>query len=130
MAYFFQEAQINKVMALIPEEHEENREHARGAELAAHILSGVTLDKIVLENDILYICRDACTSSFTSYTERECVKIENELKDEIRDLFGVDAEVSFMQTGSYNQEPDPIPPMYWGGTETVYVYSLSIKVRL
>lgn len=130
MAYYFQDEQIDKVMSLIPEDHVKKQEHVRGAEIAMHILSKINSEDIVMENDVLYICRDALTSCYESYTEKECTLIEDELKAEVKDLFGLDAQVNFLQSGSYEQEPDPIPPLYWSGTETVYVYSLNIKVKL
>ena len=130
MAYYFRDEQINKVMSLIPDEYEQKQEHVKGAETARYIISKINTKDIMIDNNVLYICRDACSTSYDLYSERECSLIENELKAEIKDIFGVDADVTFVETGSYNKEPDSPPPLYWGEPETVYVYSLSIKVIL
>lgn len=130
MAYYFRDEQIDKVMSLIPDEHVHKQEHVKGAEIAKQILGEINFKNFAFENDVLWICIDKSATSYDSYSEKECAEIENDLKAEIKDVFGLDAEVDFMQTGSYEKEPDILPPMYWGGTETVYVYSLTVKVVL
>ncbi|MBR4110513.1 MAG: hypothetical protein IKK43_02345 [Clostridia bacterium] len=56
--------------------------------------------------------------------------VENELAAELKDIFGVEADVKYKLEYTEEVEPDPVPPLYWGGTDTHYHYSLTIKIKL
>ena len=53
-----------------------------------------------------------------------------ELAEEFKNLFGLEATVEYKLAYTESVEPDPIPPLYWGGTDTHYRYSLTVKIKL
>lgn len=130
MAFFFTDEQITKMKFLIPEVKIPEREHNSPAYIAKEILAGVTIHDIKLDGGVITVCRDARTYSYNYYNKDECAKAEEDLREEISQLFGVNAEVDFFIAATEEREPNPLPPMYWGGTETVYYYSLTVKVKL
>lgn len=130
MAFFFSGDQIVKLKSLIPEKKLPEREHSSPAYLAKEILGRINPENIKMSGGVITICQDAKTYSYDYYGKETCMKAAEELKKEIEQLFGVDAEVAFFFSESVEREPDPLPPMYWGGTETIYYYSLTVKVMM
>ncbi|MBQ8298749.1 MAG: hypothetical protein IJX99_02600 [Clostridia bacterium] len=130
MAFFFTDEQIAKMKFLIPEVKIPEREHNSPAYLAKEILAGVTINDIKLSGGVITVCRDARTYSYNYYNQEECAKAEKDLQEEINQLFGVNADVDFFIAATEEREPDTPPPMYWGGTETIHYYSLTVKVKL
>lgn len=64
------------------------------------------------------------------YTDSELEKVEKEIASEIEKIYGVSVNVKYKLESTEEVEPDPVPPLYWGGTDTHYRYSLTIKIKL
>lgn len=130
MAFFFTDEHVSKVKSLIPAVKLPEREHNSPAYLAKEIMEHVNPEYIKVENGVMIICDRRTTYSFNHYNEAECMKAAEDMEEEISALFGVEAKVHFFHCGTEEREPDPLPPMYWGGTETVFYYSLTVKAVL
>ena len=144
MAYFLQQGLISEVRAiickqenndktLVPLTYEEAKEtvHKNNpvVSLISEELKGLDKSELRVEDDYLILCN--CMITFDNYCPRVmCDEAENILKKELKEFFGRDFEVEFEFLYSKEEEPDPIPPMYWGELETVHYYSLSVKMKI
>lgn len=130
MAYYFNDELIKKARTFIPESRIHNRNHIPGAGIAVEILDNLDFCSVEEKDGFLIVCSDKMNYAHTYYDAVSCLGIEKEIEDEIKAVFDRKAEVDFHFVSSKEVEPDPIPPLYWGGTETIFYYSLSIKIKL
>ena len=109
----------------------ESKEHKYTTEAwdAKCMLAEVTEGNIAVRNGCLIIKRLTTVINYP-YTDSELEKVAKEIVDEIEKIFGVSADVKYKLESSEEVEPDPIPPLYWGGTDTHYRYSLTVKIKL
>ena len=126
MSYYFNDELFLKVKSLISEN--DKRELSNASYVAKGMLSGMNLETLKVENGTLSISRES--REYNRYDEEDCKAVETELKAEIKELFGVEAEVTFAITHTEEEEPEITPPLYWGGTDTVYYYKLSIEIKV
>lgn len=130
MAYYFNDELIKKAREFIPESRIHNRNHSLGSGIAVEILDNLDFGSVEEKDGFLIVCSDKENYAHTYYDAASCLAIEKEIEDEIKAVFDRKAVVDFHFTSSKEVEPDPIPPLYWGGTETIFYYSLSIKIEL
>lgn len=130
MAYFFNDDLIRATNEFIPSIKKSSRKHVAASEVAKKILDKLNPYFINVEDGYLCICSNERASASVHYDEKECAAVEEELKEEIRVIFNIDAEVEFVYEGYEDLEPDPIPPLYWGDSEKAYHYKLNIRAKL
>lgn len=108
----------------------ESKEHKYTAEswAAKCMLSEVNEGNVTVWDGYMYI---HCLTTVINhpYTDSELEKVANEIAKEIEKLFGASANVKYQLESTEEVEPDPLPPLYWGGTDTHYHYSLTIKIK-
>lgn len=141
MAYFLQQGLISEVRAIIskqenndntliplnPEEIDDKNNPV--VSLISKKLKGLDKSELRVEDDYLILCN--CMITYGIYWPQDmCNEAENILKKELKEFFGRDSEVKFEFLYSKEEEPDPIPPMYWGELETVHYYNLSVKMKI
>lgn len=126
MAYYIGTELFNKLSSVIAKEH--NLKYPKAAATAKYILDKMHFCKHEIKDDVVSI--SGKTECYEYYNDEKCNAVADEIKKEFEDILNVNAAVVFKCTGSHDQEPDPIPPLYFGGDETVYHYSLSIKFKV
>ena len=108
----------------------EPKEHKYTTEswAAKCMLSGISEGNVTVFDGCLRI---HCLTTVINhpYTDSELEKVANEIANEIERLFGVSANVKYQLESTEEVEPDPVPPLYLGGTDTHYHYSLTIKIK-
>ena len=109
----------------------ESKEHKYTTEAwaAKCMLAEVNEGNVAVRDGYLIIKRFATVINYP-YTDSEIEKVAKEIADEIKKIFGVSSNVKYKLESTEEIEPDPIPPLYWGGTDTHYRYSLTIKIKL
>ena len=109
----------------------ESKEHKYTTEAwtAKCMLAEVNEGNVVVRDGYLIINRLTTVINYP-YTDSELEKVAKEIADEIEKIFGVCSDVKYKLDFTTEVEPDPVPPLYWGGTETHYRYSLTIKIKL
>lgn len=126
MAYYIETELFDKISSVITKEHDSK--YPKVAATAKNILNSVCLCKHDFKDDAVSI--SGTSEEYTYYDDEQCNAISDEIKKEFENVFGVTASVVFKCSGSHDQEPDPIPPLYWGGMETVWHYSLKISFKV
>lgn len=127
MLYYFNGDQIDKLKKIISTVKKDER--GDGSCIAKRIIDMVSFNDLKVSNG-LTVCKDSMVYDYNSYSREECRQIEREIEVEIKNIFDVDSYVHFYISGSHEEEPDPIPPLYWGDTDTVYHYNLTIELKL
>ena len=132
MSFFFGESQIEKMKELVPGASV----HEPGSLFADYIAKGlircVSANDYKVENGFLIISDGNYTKiSRSMYSEgmrRETAKV---IKNEIRGILGLDAEVDFFLARTEEWEIDEERKPYCDfTTETMYFYSITIKVKI
>lgn len=127
MLFYFNGAQIDQLKQVASTVKRDIRSDA--SYIAKRIIGMVKFENLKIDNNCLTICRDSMVYDYNFYSREECRKIEDEIEAEIKSILGVDSYVHFYTSGSHEEEPDPIPPLYWGSTDTVYHYNLTIELK-
>ena len=130
MSFYFGDELVAKMKSLLPVAQEPKKDRPYVSYIAKEILKNIDVDNIKLDNGELIVCSDLKTTDYNNSSKEERDKVKKELTEEIKKLFGFDAEVEFCITDAYEEEPYSLPPLYFGGTVTIFCYSLSIKVKL
>lgn len=130
MLFYFNGEQLDKLKEVVATVKKDD--HCYGSYVARRILEKINFDKLQISDDNILTISDGKLSvkEYNHYDDRECAQIEEEIKAEIKKLFGVESSVRFYISDTDEEEPDPIPPMYWGTLDTVYCYSLVVKLML
>ena len=130
MAFYLHDTWVEKAKAVIPTNYSVVKSYSHAAYAARRILNGIKPEDIKKEKGVITICSKAHTSDYNRSWKGEWQEVEEEIKKEFKEIFGLDAEVDFHVAYTTEEEPDPIPPLYWGGTDTVYHYNLTIKIKV
>ena len=127
MAYFFTDEQISKVKEIRPDSAKV--ESCDKAFIVKDIISQINFDNLWSDEYSLVLCEDARITVNTPCTLKERNLIRKELQKEIEILFNAkEVKVEFVCLCSHEDEPEIIPPLYWGEKETYYDYALSIEL--
>lgn len=126
MAYYIESELFDKLSSVIVKKH--NLKYPKAAAVAKDILNNMYHDIADPNKKTLNFA--GTSYAYECFSEEELDAVAAEIKKEFELVLGVNATVQFEYTGSHEQEPDIIPPLYWGGTEMVYHYSLSIEFEV
>ena len=110
MLYYFSSDQIEKLKRVVSTVKKDNRSDV--SYIAKRIIDMVNFENLKIYNNSLTICHDSMVYDYNFYSREECRKIEDEIEAEIKSILGVDSYVHFYTSGSHEEEPDPIPPLY------------------
>ena len=131
MSYFyFSENWVSAMYHKLPTKYEKTRKRNASADIAKRILSEIKPDDVKFEEGYAIVCSKSSEWNYNHYGSYEFKEVEEEIKKELMDHFGLESEVIMWISDTVEEEPDPIPPLYWGGTDTHYHYSLTIKIKL
>ncbi len=122
MAYYFNGSLIDKIKTLVPAAVAAPEIHPAAACVAKDILSTMTPEDIVVRDGKLRVGPNTTTGVSEFYDAKTLACVEQDLKQEIKAQFGVNAEVAFTY-GGHTDEPLP-----GGGKAKVHLYNLSIAV--
>mgnify|MGYP003303107611 CR=1 FL=1 len=128
MLKYFNGAQLDKIQKFIPTAKKDVNSYV--SFIAMRIIEKTNFDNLQIKDGVLIICDGIRVKEYKEYSVAECQIVAEEIKEELTSFFGVDLEVKFYIADTDEEEPDPIPPMYWGETDSVYYYSLTVKVKL
>ena len=130
MSYYFREDWVDGVYHKLPVKHDKKRKRSNAAFQAKCMMEKLNPEELKIENGYAIVCSNKSVWDYNHYADFERKPVEEEIKQEIMDEFGLEAEVDFWISDTREEEPDPPPPLYWGGTDTVYCYSLTIKIKV
>lgn len=130
MSYYFREDWVNGVYHQLPVNYNKKRKRSNAAFLAKCMMEKLNPKELKIENGYAIVCSNKSVWDYNHYADFERKPVEEEIKQEIMEQFGLEAEVDFWISDTREEEPDPIPPLYMGGTDTVYCYSLTIKIKV
>ena len=130
MSFYFREEWIDQVYRQLPVKTGDMCKRSYATYIAKGILENLKPEDLKIENGYAIVCLNKSVWDYNHYADFEREPVENEIKQEIMDRFGLESEVKFWISDTREEEPDPIPPLYWGGTDTVYCYSLTVKIKV
>lgn len=123
MSYYFNGSLNDKIKALIPAAAAAAPEtHPAAASVAKSIIDMMSPKDIVIKDGKLCVGPNTTTGVSEFYDDKTLARVEQDLKQEFKSQFGVNAEVSFVY-GGHTDEPLP-----GGGKAKVHLYNLSIAV--
>ena len=130
MTNYFDNAQNSKIFELIQSTKNPIDSKAKASGVARYILGKCSAKNIELKDGWIIVCDTYCDKEYNFYSEEECSKVVREIEEEIMERFGLHSEVHFLLKEHYEEEPDPIPPLYMGTLDDVYIYELCVKIKL
>lgn len=131
-AFFFGESQIAKVRELVPEAFVADPGSSAADYIAKHLIRCVSADDFKVEDGVLILSAGVKEKiSRNLYGEKERMRAAEAIKGEIRSFLGLEADVDFLlsRTEEWEIDEDRLPYCDFT-TETMYFYSITIKIKL
>ena len=125
MSDFFKFGLLTEIMGLMPLKP---ISEPKGSEIAKGILANLSSKSI--KKDAQTISFGGVSKEYTFYSFEERQAVAEAVKEELLKKLGVIPEVFFEIIDQGEEEPDPIPPLYWGEKESYYVYQLHVKIEV
>lgn len=130
MAYYFDSQQVELLNIYLGKRKEVEKEPVFCARFLKYIIESVDFNSLKVEDGYLVVCSDQEYRTYDSCPSWCWDELIKNLKEEIKNLFKCESIVDFRLSHTEEEEPDPLPPMYWGGTDTVYYYKLTVKIKV
>ena len=125
MSEFFKFGLLSEILGLLPVKPVSEPE---GSEIAKEILANVSAKDIKKDAGMISFGGVSKEYKFYSFEERQAVA--EAVKSEMLKKLGVIPEVFFEIVDQGEEEPDPIPPLYWGEKDQYYIYQLQVQIEV
>ena len=129
MTNYINDQQAKKIFKLIQKEKPSEDSKLEASYVASSILRDCNPKDIKFEDGFIIVCDSESCEMYEFYDDKECAEVEREIAKEIMERFGLHSEVQLWLKRRYEQEPDPIPPLYMGAMEVVYIYGLIVRIK-